>query len=543
MPKIFKKSVFKFVQSQWGKEDEDTDMVFEDMEEFFVDMLKKRDWILDDQTWNDMDMNRVFRKVNRTFSSSGQQVLYNTLRTLQFDEAELKRRDRLIDFFQHNKDEREKLSCVFYFLGKEGYDGAASILFKGMPSLPDYASWAPVLTVCMILSILSVFLIGVRALIPILIMFIVNTVFHNKLNAHTEATMPAIKYIGKMIYAAKVIEQLGYPQLQKDYNEFFGKCAVKCATILKKARSVGLGGGDPFGLSEYAKMLFLSEARGFLRALKHVEEDVAVLRVLYRKLGELDAFQSVASYRRGLRIFSKPKFVEAGQYIRAESVGHPLLSNPVYNSITIDHKNIVVTGSNMSGKSTFLRTVAINSVFAQTIYTTVSKQYETSFFNVLTSISPSDDLLEGKSYYMAEAEALLRMVNVLEEDRCSLLIIDEIFRGTNPLERVAAASALLQYFAKRNTLVIVATHDMEITQNVDADYTSYHFSENVTRDSLDFDYKLKEGPLTKPNGIRILEYIGYPEEITERAFANTGYVLNPEDAAETERMELSHDGV
>ena len=133
MPKIFKKSVFKFVQSQWGKEDEDTDMVFEDMEEFFVDMLKKRDWILDDQTWNDMDMNRVFRKVNRTFSSSGQQVLYNTLRTLQFDEAELKRRDRLIDFFQHNKDEREKLSCVFYFLGKEGYDGAASILFKGMP--------------------------------------------------------------------------------------------------------------------------------------------------------------------------------------------------------------------------------------------------------------------------------------------------------------------------------------------------------------------------------------------------------------------------
>lgn len=95
-------------------------MVFEDMEEFFVDMLKKRDWILDDQTWNDMDMNRVFRKVNRTFSSSGQQVLYNTLRTLQFDEAELKRRDRLIDFFQHNKDEREKLSCVFYFLGKRG---------------------------------------------------------------------------------------------------------------------------------------------------------------------------------------------------------------------------------------------------------------------------------------------------------------------------------------------------------------------------------------------------------------------------------------
>ena len=92
-------------------------------------------------------------------------------------------------------------------------------------------------------------------------------------------------------------EPVGLSLIHIYYNEFFGKCAVKCATILKKARSVGLGGGDPFGLSEYAKMLFLSEARGFLRALKHVEEDVAVLRVLYRKLGELDAFQSVASYR------------------------------------------------------------------------------------------------------------------------------------------------------------------------------------------------------------------------------------------------------
>lgn len=522
MAKVFKKSYLRYVTGRWGKEEEDQDLSMRELEGFFVSMMKKNDWILDDLTWNDLDMNRVYKKINRTYSSSGQQCLYNMLRILQHDETELKRRDRVIQFFQHNKNQREMISAAMCHMGKESYDGACSLLFRGLPLLPSYVSWLIPMTVTMIAALISIFFVGARAIVPILICFIINTVLHNKLNMHTEATLPAIAYIGRMLQVAEEIAKLDYKQLDA-YNDFFRKCVSKCSSLKRKTKRIGGNMNDPLGIGEYAKMIFLTEARSYMRCLKDVEENVAVLRVLYRKLGELDAFQSVASYRRGLRQYTAPEFTEDPQFLEAVDITHPLLRNPVSNSLTMNGRNVVITGSNMSGKSTFLRTIAINGILAQTIYTVSAKSYKTSFFNILTSISPSDDLMEGTSYYMAEAEALLRMLNVLTEERCSLLIIDEIFRGTNPMERVAAASSLLQYLAQKDTMVMVATHDIEITQKVAEHYDSYHFTENVTKESLDFDYTLRPGTLQSPNGIRILEYIGYPEEIIQNALADVAY--------------------
>ena len=92
MPKFYKKSRLEFVRNHWGKDFSDSvqdDLNFPDLEEFFVDMMKRADWILDDQTWNDMEMNRIFCKLDRAYSMPGQQMLYNMLRTLIFDEEEL----------------------------------------------------------------------------------------------------------------------------------------------------------------------------------------------------------------------------------------------------------------------------------------------------------------------------------------------------------------------------------------------------------------------------------------------------------------------
>lgn len=519
MASVITKKALKYVSGRWGKEDEDPELDLAQTEDFFVAMMRKDDWILDDQTWNDLDMNRVYKKVNRTFSIAGQQCLYNMMRILRFDEAELKRRDRVVQFFQHNKEDREQIQAALHFIGKDRFDGACSLLFKGVPELPSYVSWLTPMTLGMIISLILIPFMGIRMLFPVLFFFIANVVLHNRLNVHTDATMPAIIYIGRMLRAAEEIAKRDDPQL-REYNEFFRKCVDKCAVLKRKTRSMGVIADDPLGLAEYLNMVFLIQARGYVRCLHDVEENAPALRVLYRRLGELDALQSVASYRRGQRTCCTPEFVEDMAYLEADTIVHPLLRDAVANSITMQDRNVVITGSNMSGKSTFLRTIAINAVTAQTIYTVSAKHYKTSFFQVLTSISPSDDLMEGTSYYMAEAEALLRMLQILNDDRCSLLIIDEIFRGTNPMERVAAASALLEYMAGRNTMVMVATHDIEITQKVAEQYDSYHFTEHVTKDALEFDYTLRPGVLKSPNGIRILEYIGYPEEIIQEALAN-----------------------
>ncbi|MBQ4186693.1 MAG: DNA mismatch repair protein MutS, partial [Firmicutes bacterium] len=108
MGRYDKKSVLKRLSENWGKEDSAQEVEFSYLEKNFVRMMKKEDWILDDQTWNDLDMNRSFLKMNRTFTNPGQQSLYNLSRILQFDETELKRRDRIIRFFQMNREEREQ---------------------------------------------------------------------------------------------------------------------------------------------------------------------------------------------------------------------------------------------------------------------------------------------------------------------------------------------------------------------------------------------------------------------------------------------------
>ncbi len=520
MAKFFTKKALEDVENRWGREDEVQTLDFQDTEDFFVRMMRKTDWILDDQTWNDLDMNRNYLKMNRTYSMPGQQCLYNMLRILQFDEEELKRRNRIIEFYRMNKEKRQQVQCLLRYLGKDEYDSAAGILYKEIPPLPNVRAWVIPSTIGMIASFFTIPFWGVRGVLMVVLFFLINMLIHHLMNKATEQALPGIRYLSRMLVAAREIKKLDIPELA-EYNEFFDKVTDKCAAILRKNRSLGVtGSGDMTGLVVYINIMFLVEARAYLRCMADIRASAPALRTLYRKIGELDALQSVASFKRGLRHVTRPVFTEKKNYLKAEQIGYPMLLNAVCNDITIDGRNMVLTGSNMSGKSTFLRTIGLNAILAQTFDMVMAKSYEASMFSIMTSISPSDDLSEGTSYYMAEAKALLRMLGALSDDISSLLLIDEIFRGTNPTERVAAASSLLKYLSDKNCMIIVATHDIEITQEVADLYDQYHFEEMVTKDKLEFDYLLKPGNLKKPNGIRILEYIGYPPEIIEDALAH-----------------------
>ena len=523
MAKLVNKKALKYVQERWGKEDEAQNLVFSDTEDFFVRMMRSDDWILDDQTWNDLDMNRNFLKMNRTFSMPGQQCLYNELRIPLFDEETIQKRSRLIDYFRMNNTQREEISCALRYLGKSEYDAAAGILYKGTPELPKIRAWVYPSLIGLLLAMVLIPFWGTRAVLMVILFFLMNMFIHYQMNKSTEQAMPGIRYLARMLKAADEIRKMNIPELA-EYNAFFEKVVDKCGVILRKNRSLGLmAGGDLMAIMSYINILFLVEDRAYLRCIHYIQEDAPALRTLYRRLGELDALQSMASVRRGLRHSCRPKFrKEGGPYLNVTQIGYPMLQGAVCNDILIDQRNVVLTGSNMSGKSTFLRTLGVNALLAQTFGFCMAKSYESSFFNILTSISPSDDLMEGNSYYMAEAKALLRMIENLDDSCPSLLLVDEIFRGTNPAERVAAASSLLSYLADKNCMVVVATHDIEITNQIHDLYDSYYFEENVTKDSLDFDYRLKKGTLRKPNGIRILEYIGYPEEIIKNSLEALG---------------------
>ncbi|MBI2839729.1 MAG: hypothetical protein HYX75_15565 [Acidobacteria bacterium] len=135
----------------------------------------------------------------------------------------------------------------------------------------------------------------------------------------------------------------------------------------------------------------------------------------------------------------------------------------------------------------------------------------------LTSIGRSDNLIEGKSYYLAEVESILRLVRASTSGDRYLLVADELFRGTNPEERIAGAAEVLRFMAKQPHFVFAATHDADLVRLLCPDYSPFHFTETLDSNGLSFDYTIRPGACTSHNAIALLEHVGYPEAIVARA--------------------------
>jgi DNA mismatch repair ATPase MutS len=171
----------------------------------------------------------------------------------------------------------------------------------------------------------------------------------------------------------------------------------------------------------------------------------------------------------------------------------------------------------MSGKSTFLRTFCINSILAQTIYTCFGNKFVSPILKQYSSIRIDDNLFQGKSYYFEEVSVMATLIAEVETPYQNLFILDEVFKGTNTIERIAASKAILSYLNRKNNIVMVATHDIELSEMLKSDYELYHFTEIIEDDKLNFDHKIKAGQLKTRNAIKLLELSNYPLDIINEA--------------------------
>ncbi len=260
--------------------------------------------------------------------------------------------------------------------------------------------------------------------------------------------------------------------------------------------------------------------------MAELQKHQAEIKQLFTFVGNIDMIMSIASLREGNVKTCKPTFSSPQRLLRTQGIYHPLIRQCVENSIDINQKSILISGSNMSGKSSFLRTVAINSILAQSIYTCFSKNFETPIIKLHSSIRIEDSLLDGKSYYFEEVLVMHNLINEVNSSHQNLFILDEVFKGTNTVERVAAAKAILSYLTKNNNLVIVATHDIELSELLKESYDLYHFTEDIQNAELVFDHLLKKGALKTRNAIKILELAKYPQEIiTEATLLSSALLL------------------
>ena len=187
-------------------------------------------------------------------------------------------------------------------------------------------------------------------------------------------------------------------------------------------------------------------------------------------------------------------------------------------------RNTLVTGSNASGKSTYVKSIAISGILAQTINTAIAEKLTMQPGHVLTSMAVEDDIMAGDSYFVAEIKSIKRLLNQVEKGERCYCFIDEILKGTNTIERIAASSSVVTWLADYPSLSFVATHDIELTEMLKEYCDNVHFEETVTEEQgISFDYELKQGPAVTRNAIALLKVMDYPEKIVEQAQKEARY--------------------
>jgi len=272
-----------------------------------------------------------------------------------------------------------------------------------------------------------------------------------------------------------------------------------------------------WGSLEIIKIILVLEPIMFFKALNKIKTHQKYIENLFNSIGRIDMLYSISSLRKGIQNYCTPHFSRPEEGIKATAIYHPLIENCVENNIDTSGKSILLTGSNMSGKTTFIRTVGVNVITAMALNTSFAEAFQLPKMRLMSAIRISDDLMNEKSYYFEEVSTIKEMTSCSENNYFHLFLLDEIFKGTNTIERIAAGKAVLSYLTSNNNLVFVSTHDIELADLLKDEYDLYHFSELINEEKVDFDYKLKEGKLKTRNAIRILDINQYPRAVVKEA--------------------------
>lgn len=476
---------------------------------------------IDDITWNDLDMDEVFQRMNYSISSTGEEYLYYMLRTPKFNEEELKHFDEIVEFFAGHPQARLNYQLSMRKLGNTGkyslYDYIGFLTQLGMRSnkkdlisLGLFAAFLVIL--CFHLTI------GVLAIV-IWMIYQILTYFQTK--REIEAYTTSLAYIMRLISVAEKVQDM-LPVVCYDEK----MTIVGARKGLKKSKQGAFWifnsgnsrtSGSPFdAILDYVRMVTHIDLIYFNRMLGELINHLGDIDTLVTTLGYLESAISVGLYRASLSNgYCKPSFT--GEGMNLKNGYHPLITEPVKNSITAK-KGVLLTGSNASGKSTFLKMLALNTLTAQTIYTASADVYEAPFYHLFSSMSLRDSLESGESYYIVEIKAIKRILDSHKKKKEKVLcFVDEVLRGTNTVERIAASTQILLSMTGEGIQCFAATHDIELTHLLMDTYNNYHFEEEILEGDVVFNYRLKSGRATTRNAINLLEVMGYEEEIIQSA--------------------------
>lgn len=462
-----------------------------------------------DETAEDLNLDLLFAELDRTKSKIGRQYLYSKFRLITENRDPFL--ERYVEYFQKNdtaaaEKELGKLNKIHDY---EIIDLIDNDIFINQKYL-NYAR----LSLVLFFMILICGLFIKQVLIFLVPLFLVNAYYHYANKNYVEYYNVIISRLYSTISVARNISKTKH--LAEEYKDIDLKKLIR---VIRSSNVTEQLAKNEFLiifwlLLEIARIIFNLEIFGFRRKVNILNTSKVNLLKVYDYVGKIDTSINLCKIKHEYLVCS-PVFKNEKTML-VKGLYHPLIDNCIQNNLEISDSGIVLTGSNMSGKTSFMRSLAVNAIVAQAFGFCFSSQYEAPFMRILTSISIQDNINENKSYYLEE---VLRIKSFLEEPGYNLILIDEIFKGTGTRERIAISKAVLKAINSDRNLVCITTHDLEIAYFLkENNYDLYYFSEEIHKDKLQFTYTLNKGINQKPNAIRILEMYKYPLEIIEESY-------------------------
>lgn len=471
--------------------------------------------LIDEKTWNDLEMDKVFEFLDRTYSGTGEQYYYNLLHK----EPSEHDYQRLIDKVNHYQSDFSK--CINNAVLLKKYNSKTS---RTLPSLlftnrfTSLPKWVVFLSLISFLLFFSCFFLSKSFFVYFLLSAIINSFLHLYFRKRINTYHYDFINIKAFYSLYNKIVQSDNEEQALDLNEIkrLKKISLNCQYLTTNIEFADELSAAMHYVFELAKGIFLIDAVFFNRTLNLIKNDINIIRKVFRYVGSVDTAISITSVMQ-TSLGCEPHLTNS-HFIKTVDAYHPLVDNCIPNSISLDLKNAIISGGNMSGKSTFLKVLGVNVLLSQTINFSFSSTMELPRLRVLSSIVSSDNLETGTSLFMSELLRAKSIINIVDSsDDKYFILFDELFKGTNSKDRISLGASMLYFLKSRNCFTIVTTHDIGIIELVMDWYSPYYFDHHTSNEKVIFDFKIKGGIQNESNVIELVKALKFPSSIIKHA--------------------------
>ncbi len=460
---------------------------------------------IDETTFNDLILPEFRTQYNNTMTSCGDEVFDHWLYIIK-DEPD-------IIYFQNDleqiieTDDTIVISKLLRRVGKQKRGNIVTDLWNGFTVRSFVVDKFKYIFIANVFFASLLFVIK-RTFLPfsIMLFLFVNLIVYIFTNNKISKTSGSINYFIELCSCLKRIEKKTNIALNISFPNYRLFKKIKWCSLLFKEGIGGAQSQDIFSvLIDYLRTFLCLEVIAYKTTSRFVIKHIEDVRNIIYYIGYLDCLINSKNIIENNDIVLSEIVKERS--IEFENLKHPLILKSVGQTKKIE-KGIVITGLNMAGKTSFMKSLGINQLLATSFGFAFASKFKTSIFKVMTSFRINDNLLQNKSRYYAEAYRLVELKNQIHGIR-ALCLIDEILSGTNSEDRIYGATIILKDFSGYTDLIVIAaTHDNKIAENLRNEYEPIYFDGEIVDDQIIFDYTIKNGIVSKRNGLLILKLLG-----------------------------------